>query len=66
MSTGEQAVASNIVPQTHRIQRWDFRQCQLPDLTQSKLKLWLVPIETLSIHSMLVEKPFILFFNSGF
>ena len=39
MSSGEQAVASNIVPGTHRIQRWDFRRCQIPDLTKSELRL---------------------------
>ncbi|KAK6170925.1 hypothetical protein SNE40_019206 [Patella caerulea] len=36
MGTGENAVANNIVPQSHRIQWWDFRQYEVPDLTNSK------------------------------
>ena len=37
MGTGEAAVASNIVSLTHRIQRWDFSDAKLPDITDSKL-----------------------------
>ncbi|KAK7491291.1 hypothetical protein BaRGS_00017392 [Batillaria attramentaria] len=48
MSSGEQAVASNIVPQTHRVQRWDFRQCQIPDLTQSKAN---IVVEHCKLHN---------------
>jgi hypothetical protein len=34
LSSGEQALASNIVPGTHRIQRWDMLQTEQPlDLT---------------------------------
>ncbi|XP_041354781.1 activating molecule in BECN1-regulated autophagy protein 1-like [Gigantopelta aegis] len=36
MGTGEPAVASNIIPQTHRIQRWDFTRCEIPDITHAK------------------------------
>ena len=37
MGNGEGAVASNIVDLTHRIQRWDFNQCRIPDITSSRL-----------------------------
>ena len=36
MGTGEAAVASNIVSLTHRIQRWDFTNAKVPDITDSK------------------------------
>ncbi|XP_046346371.1 activating molecule in BECN1-regulated autophagy protein 1A-like isoform X1 [Haliotis rufescens] len=39
MGTGEPAVASNIIPQTHRIQRWDFTKCEIPDISQSKANI---------------------------
>ena len=42
MGTGEPAVASNIIPQTHRIQRWDFTRCQIPDITQGQFVGFLV------------------------
>lgn len=36
MGRGEQAVANNIINQTHRIQMWDFTTCEIPDLTDSE------------------------------
>ncbi|XP_074661706.1 activating molecule in BECN1-regulated autophagy protein 1B-like [Tubulanus polymorphus] len=39
MSTGEPAVASNIVNVTHRIQRWDFRGCDIPDISISDVNV---------------------------
>lgn len=33
LGRGEIAVATNIINLTHRIQRWDFRKLELPDLT---------------------------------
>ncbi|KAJ8315571.1 hypothetical protein KUTeg_007721 [Tegillarca granosa] len=33
MGRGEQAVANNIINQTHRIQMWDFSKCEIPDIT---------------------------------
>ncbi|KAK7107082.1 pneumococcal serine-rich repeat protein-like [Littorina saxatilis] len=48
MSSGEQAVASNIVPGTHRVQRWDFTQCHMPDLTHTKAN---VVVEHCKIHN---------------
>ncbi|ESO88951.1 hypothetical protein LOTGIDRAFT_228915 [Lottia gigantea] len=43
MGTGESAVANNIVPQSHRIQWWDFTQYQVPDLKNSKSNI-VVPV----------------------
>ena len=34
MGVGESAVASNIISDTYRIQRWDFNNCQIPDISQ--------------------------------
>ena len=39
MGVGESAVASNIVNVTHRIQRWDFRQCTMPPVLDRKYQL---------------------------
>ena len=36
MGTGEAAVANNIVNLTHRIQRWDFRKCDIPDVSDGE------------------------------
>ncbi|KAJ8315012.1 hypothetical protein KUTeg_007162 [Tegillarca granosa] len=36
MGRGEQAVANNIINQTHRIQMWDFSKCEIPDITDSE------------------------------
>ncbi|XP_055888898.1 activating molecule in BECN1-regulated autophagy protein 1-like isoform X2 [Biomphalaria glabrata] len=35
LSRDEIAVASNIVPQTHRIQRWDVSKCVVPNITNA-------------------------------
>ena len=40
MGVGESAVASNIVSVTYRIQRWDFRQCTVPDITDSEYDVY--------------------------
>ena len=37
---GEGAVASNIINTTHRLQWWDFSQVKLPDLKDSKYKIF--------------------------
>ena len=37
MGSGESAVANNIINHTHRIQAWDFRRCDIPDISQSEL-----------------------------
>ena len=36
MATGEASVASNIINQTFRIQRWDMSRNEIPDITDSK------------------------------
>ncbi|KAL5010312.1 hypothetical protein ScPMuIL_012617 [Solemya velum] len=36
MGNGEQAVATNIINQTHRIQRWDFSHYRIPDITNTE------------------------------
>lgn len=48
MSSGEQAVASNIVPGTYRIQRWDMRQGEIPDLSQTTTN---VVVQNCKIHN---------------
>ncbi|XP_076444431.1 uncharacterized protein LOC143282658 isoform X2 [Babylonia areolata] len=39
LSSGEQAVASNIVSSTYRIQRWNMRQFQMPDLADQTVNM---------------------------
>lgn len=34
MGVGESAVANNIMNETYRIQRWDFNNCEIPDISQ--------------------------------
>ncbi|CAL1548031.1 unnamed protein product [Lymnaea stagnalis] len=39
LTRDDQAVASNIVPQTHRIQRWDVSKCVVPDITNASINI---------------------------
>ena len=39
VSTGEMAVATNIVNLTHRVQSWDFTKTHIPDISQSTVNI---------------------------
>ncbi|XP_059171455.1 activating molecule in BECN1-regulated autophagy protein 1-like [Physella acuta] len=39
LTRDDQAVANNLVPQTHRIQRWDVSKCVIPDITNASTNI---------------------------
>ena len=51
----EYAVANNIIPDTHRIQRWDLRDCLVPDISDAQV--WGTRHFSFSNHSILDCEP---------